>query len=107
MYFTQIAHVVNHQKVFETGSRLLEFFALTIKAAIYRKNDDNETITYFLKSINKTSTGLDIGVHRDEYLFFLLKMAKRTRRLIAFENEHSTYNYLIGKKEILKWKVRT
>ncbi len=104
MYNSHIAHLVNHQKVFEIGSRLLEFFALNIKSVVYKNNDDNETLAYFLKSIKKPSTVLDIGSHNEEYLFFILKMAKRSGKLIAFENEPNIYNYLFEKKEILKLK---
>src|SRR4051812_5285082 len=104
MYCFQIAYLINHYKVFEISSRLFEFCALNIRCLVYKKNDDNETLTYFLKSIKEASTVLDIGSHDEEYLFFILKMAKRAGKLIAFENELSTYNYLFEKREILKLK---
>src|SRR3954447_26270577 len=97
-----IAHLGSHQKIFETGSRVLEFFVLNIKSAVYRKTDDNETLAYFLNTIKKVSTVLDIGKHEEEYLFFIFKMAKRSGKLIAFELEQNTYVYLSEKKEILK-----
>jgi len=104
MYSTPIADAVKNEKIFETGSRLLKFFALTIKAAVYKEYDNNETLNYFLKSINTESTVFDIGAHKDEYVFFLMKMAKRAGRLIAFERERSTYTHLLKKKEILRLK---
>lgn len=104
MYYSQISHLVNHPKVFEIGSRLLEFFALNIRSAVYEKTNDNETLNCFLKSITKTSTVLDVGRHEKEYLLFIVKMAKRSGRLIVFECEQDTYDYLCEKKEVLKLK---
>lgn len=104
MYNSHVTHLVNHQKVFEISSRLLEFFALNIKSAVYRKNDDNETLAYFLTLIKRTSTVFDFGLHKEDYLFFIRKIAKRSGKLIAFEYDPATYNYLLKKKEILKLK---
>lgn len=104
MYNTHVARISNNQKIFETGSRLLEFFTLSIKWAMYKKKDDNEALSYFLNLIKKESTVLDIGTHNDDYLYQMLKMAKRSGKFIAFENEPDIYDYLSGKKEILKCK---
>ncbi|MEJ7680766.1 MAG: FkbM family methyltransferase [Segetibacter sp.] len=104
MYTTNIAHVLHNQKIFETGSRLLQFFTLSLKSAVHKNKDDNETLSYFLNLIRKGSTVLDIGAHNDDYLYLMLKMAKRAGSFITFESEPDMYDYLSEKKEILKLK---
>ena len=104
MYNTNIAHVTNHQNIFEAGLRLLESFTLSIKSAVHKKKDENESFSYFLGLIKKGSTVMDIGTHDYDYLYQMLKMAKRSGRFIAFESEPDIYDYLFDKKEILKCK---
>lgn len=103
MYISNITHIVNHQKIFETGSRLIEFLTCSLQSAIYKNKDDDETLSYFLNLIRKEATVLDIGTHED-YLNAMLKMAKRTAKLVAFETDPGIYNYLSEKKETFHLK---
>src|SRR3954451_6940792 len=98
MSHPHITPLLNHQKVFEIGNKLLEFFALNIKSIVYKGRDDSETVSHFLKLLRKNSLVLDIGLHADDYLFFIQQMAKRSGRLLAFEGQDDTYNYLLSKK---------
>lgn len=104
MYHPPIAPVSNSQKIFEMGNRFLEFFTLSLRSALHKKKDENKAFSYFLNSIKKGSTVLDIGTHNYDYLYQMLKMAKRSGKLIAVESEPDIYNYLFEKKEILKCK---
>jgi FkbM family methyltransferase len=103
MYISNITHIVNHEKIFETGSRLIEFLTCSLQSAIYKNKDDDESLSYFLNLIRKEATVLDIGTHED-YLYAMLKMAKRTGKLVAFETDAGIFNYLSDKKETLHLK---
>lgn len=102
MHTTNIAHVLSHRKIFEISSQLLEFFTLSLKSAVRKNKDDEETLAYFLHSIKKGSAVLDIGAHSEGCLYMIQKIAKRSGRLITFESEPDMYNYLCEKKEILR-----
>lgn len=107
MYTANISHGLHHQKVLETSARLLRFLTLLLKCAVHKDKDDNETFSYFLHLIKKGSAVLDIGAHNDDYLYLILKIAKRAGRFIAFESEPDMYDYFLKKKEILKLKNAT
>jgi len=103
MYSHPVSLAVDYGKIFESSSRLLEFFALNIKS-VYKNSDDNEATADFITSIKKVSTVLDIGQHSQDYLFTILKIAKRAGKLILFENDIDCYNYFLQKREVLKLK---
>ena len=102
MYTANIAHVLHHQKIFETSTRLLEFLAFSLKSAVHKNKDDDESLCYFPHLITKGSAVLDMGAHNDDYLYLMLKIAKRSGRFIAFESDSGKYNYFREKKETLK-----
>ena len=104
MYNTNFSSALSNQKILGTGNRIIETFTLFVKSAFYKKIEDNEALSYFLHLIKKGSIIIDIGSHDDDYLYFLLKMEKHAEKLIAFESDPETYEYLSQKKEILKLK---
>lgn len=104
MYNINIPHAANHLKIFAAGMRLLEAFTFSIISAVHKKKDENEAFSYFLSLIKKETTVLDIGKHNYNYLYQMLKMAKRSGKLIAWEGEPDIFDYLSKKKEILKYK---
>ncbi|WP_018616697.1 FkbM family methyltransferase [Segetibacter koreensis] len=103
MYATNIAKVLNQHNLFERGSRLVDFFSLSIKSAMHKKKEDNYAFSYFLNLLKKEAAVIDTGYHTCENLYLLAKMAKRAGKVIALESEPATYNYLLQKKQILKW----
>lgn len=104
MYNTNVSSITNSQKIFGTGLRMLESFTLFVKSVLHKKKYNNESFSYFLDFIENGSTILDIGAHNDDYLYQLLKLAKRARKLVTFESEPNIYNDLYQKKEVLKFK---
>lgn len=82
----------------------MEALTVFIKSVFYKKKEDNEGVSYFLSLITKGSTIIDIGNHDDDYLYFLRKLAKHSAKLISFESDPETYEYLSQKKETLKLK---
>ena len=100
MYNVNISEVLNNQKILEAGSKFIETFTIFIKSVLYKKRTDNESFSYFLPLIKKGSTLIDIGGHNNDYLYFLLKMEKHAEKLITFESDQKTYEYLSQKKKI-------
>ena len=98
MYTLNVGHVLHQQKLFETGTRLLQFFALSLKSAVHKNKHDDETLSYFLHLIKKGSVVLDIGSHNDDYLYLMLSMAKRAGRLLPLK--------AILTCTIISWKKR-
>lgn len=104
MYNTNHARILHQNKIFETCSRVLEFFTISLKAKTHKKKNDNETFSYFLGLLKKRSVLFDMGMHRDDYLYLLLKMAKHAGKIVTFESESDIYDYLCVKMKALQLK---
>lgn len=104
MYNTTVVHAVNTNSLFAAGIKLYETIKLAMKPGVYSKNDSREYFPFMVNAAAKGLTILDIGDHRRQYLFDMLKISKHKGNVVVFESNAVIYNYLVKMRQMLKLK---
>lgn len=102
MYYTNIKQPLNTHTIFSAGIRMFEYLKLSLKPGVYKNTDNKEWLTYLLHATSPNLTVVDVGSHKREYLFDMIKVSKHAEKLIAFECDAAIYNYLNKMKHWLK-----
>lgn len=100
--YPAISQMINHHKLVAASIRLFEVLSLSIKRPVCRKSDNNETLDYFMRHIEKGSTVVDIGLHSFDYIHLLRKLSKTMKKLVVFEAGPESQRYLARKKDSLQ-----
>lgn len=91
-------------KFFVAGVKFYEFLKLAVTPKVYKSNESKEYVSFILKAIERGQTVLDIGSHKRDYFFTLLKIAKSPGKVVAFDSQSGICNYLLKMKHLLKLK---
>ena len=103
MYYTNINKPLTH-KLFSAGIKMFEYLKLSLKPGMYKNTDHKEWLKYLLNYTGKNLTVIDIGNHRRDFLFDLIKLSNHSGQIIAFESETRNYDYFAKMKHLLKLK---
>jgi len=102
MYTTNLPRVINAHTVLAAVIKVYESLRLQLKQREYKNDNSKEYLSYMLKAVDKGHTVLDIGRHKKDYFFVMLRIVKHNGRLIAFENNEKISSYLLKMKQLLQ-----
>src|SRR4051812_7726281 len=101
MYTTNIAQVIYSNRVLTAGKKLFELLKLAAKPGVSKNDNSREYLPYILSIMSKGYTVLDIGTHRRDYIFDMLKIAKLPGRLVVMETGDGFQHYFKKMKQLL------